>query len=243
MENTTMMSVFHGIANNKTMLMERVRKHVNAKQIRQGIYLTRDSGAIRYASSMGVILYGSDSSIAERKCGIPVALMELQEAIFDVLEQEKCTQWPLWFLGVMTCGADLRPVVSCFFIWLLCEYETPVVDYIHRAEDREAVMEAVYLHRQRLESQKFERDEGIMKDWEPKMRKLIDNAKARGDNSAQLALGCAFFSLYARFSVGGAFLDALGLYDVTVDGEIVHGGRALTVSAAAKELLRLIGER
>ena len=223
--------------------MERVKKHVDAKQIRQGIYVSRDSGNIRYVSSTGAILYGSDTSIAESKYGIPAALMELQEAIFDALEQEKCSQWPLWFLNNMRNGADLRSVVSQFFIWLLFERENPVVDYTHRTEDREAVMEAIYLHRQRLESDKFERDEDVMKDWEPKMRKLMDAAESRGDASTHLALRCAFFSLYARFSTGGAFSDALGLYEVTADGEMVNGGTALTVSAAAKELLRLIGEK
>jgi hypothetical protein len=241
MENTTPLLAFHEDTTLFAATTAQVKKHVESKQILQGIYVMRDSGAIRYVSSMGAILHGSDPSIGERKYGIPAALMELQEGLFDLLEAEKCTKWPIWFLGMMRCGADLRPVVSEFFVWLLFERESPVLEYVHRDEDREAVMEAVYLHRQRIDCGFFERDEEVMKEWEVKMRKLIDTAEHRGDATAHLALKCAFFSLYARFSTGGALTDGLALYRVTADGEMIEDGMETAVSAAAKELLRLIG--
>lgn len=243
METIAPISAFHGAGKTKIALMERVKKHVDSNQIRQGIYVSHNGPLLRYVSSMGAILYGSNAVIGENKYGIPAALMELQEAMFDAIEKEKCSQWPLWFLNSMRNGADLRSVIPRFFIWFLFERENPVVGYAHLAEDSKAIVEAVHLHRQCIETNKFDCREGTMEDWEPKMRNRMEAAKMRGDTSGYLALRCAFFSLYAGFSTGSALSDGLSLYEATVDGEMINSGVSLTVSIAAKELLRIIGER
>lgn len=243
MNNPSPILAFHGSPQLASATIVRVKKHVDAKQMKQGIYVVKNGNEVKYVSSMGAIIYGSNGSAAESLFGIPADLMELQESLFDALEKTKSPQWPLWFLGVMRCGADLRSVSSEFFIWLLADCSTSVLDYVSRSEEQQAIMEAAQIHRERNKNSFWGRDESIMLIWEPKMQKLIKLAKNRGDGSAHLGLMAAFFSLYARFSVGGALSSALRLYAVTVDGESNDGGQALMVSASAKELLRIIREK
>lgn len=243
MKNTSSLLAFHGNMQLASATITRIKKHVDAKQIKQGIYVTRTANEIRFLSSMGAIIYGSNGSAAESLYGIPSDLMELQESLFDHLEKSKAPQWPLWFVSVMRCGSDLHSVSSDFFIWLLADCSTSVIDYMTHSEDQQAVMQAVEMHHERNKNGSWWHDESIVIDWEPKMRNLIYLAEKRDDKAAHLGLSAAFFSLYAKFSTGGALSSALSLYNVTVDGEFNDTGQALMVSASAKELLRLIGEK
>lgn len=102
----------------KEKYLTRVRAHRAADQIIHGTYWEGGKGC-----AVGCTIHSSDHARYETALGVPVALAQLEDAIFEGLENGEAQAFPERFLAAIPVGADLSRVPAQFFVWLLTSDE------------------------------------------------------------------------------------------------------------------------
>lgn len=160
---------FHGDPALKGMVIERVRTHIAAGQIRSVDFFSHawplcDDDNGRY-SLCGAALHGNDIEEYETAFGIPSSAALLEDSVHDFLIQTSTDghgdisyifspsahDYPLNWLEGIPLGADLRNVTSHFLRWLLIGLvDSPLPFNAIVADNIEAVLREVALLHARL---------------------------------------------------------------------------------------------
>jgi hypothetical protein len=111
-----MMLAFHGDPAIKRKYLRRVRAHAKADEIIRGKYWEDGKGC-----AVGCTIHGAEHETYETELGIPIALAQLEDTLFECQSNGKAKTFPARFLAAINPGADLSRVQWQFLHWLLTE--------------------------------------------------------------------------------------------------------------------------
>jgi hypothetical protein len=156
------MVAFHGDPAIKERYLSRVRGHREADEIVQWYgYWHGGRGC-----AIGCTLHSDDHAAYETELGIPRAIAQLEDGIFEGLEVGLARQWPERFLAAITPGADLSRVLPQFFVWLLVDPTDGVLRFAKTDKARAAIQAVANLYGRKLTGEVISSDEWRKAAWE-----------------------------------------------------------------------------
>jgi hypothetical protein len=108
---------FHGNAAVKAFYLHRLRKHIRADELVQGVF----AGRCGKSGVIGCTIHATDYSRYEVDLGIPEVLAHLEEIIFERLPDDEAKRFAVEFLEAIPVGADLSLVWPAVAHWLLVD--------------------------------------------------------------------------------------------------------------------------
>ena len=125
------MTAFHGDASLKADILAEIQIHRDLDQIAKGTYGSEKNGDWRGCAvgcsihslnrKRGTQFRTDDHAAYETGFGIPQALAQLEDGIFENLPELLYLDWPLRFMAAIRPGADLSLVVPRFLHWLMTD--------------------------------------------------------------------------------------------------------------------------
>jgi len=112
----TTLRAFHSDPALKAKYLDRVAAHEAADEIIHGRYWEHGKGC-----AVGCTIHGSEHADYETKLGIPQAIAQLEDTLFEGQRNGDAKTFPRRFLAAITPGADLSRVQWKFLHWLLTE--------------------------------------------------------------------------------------------------------------------------
>tara|TARA_R110000782_G_scaffold251407_1_gene338969 strand:+ start:69 stop:836 length:768 start_codon:yes stop_codon:yes gene_type:complete len=103
----------------KDELIANLEAHHKLDSFRQGLYFEEGKGCAVGCSLFDFGEAVDDHSAYERLFGIPEALAEIEDGIFEGLGVEDSKLWPIEFTKAVPINTDLSMVVPKFIIWML----------------------------------------------------------------------------------------------------------------------------
>ena len=96
---------FHGEQAEKDAILKQLQAHYDADEIIHGLYWEKGKGC-----AVGCTIHSGRHELYEPRFGIPQALAQLEDAIFEGMGNGDSKQWPLRFMRAIRPGADLSHV-------------------------------------------------------------------------------------------------------------------------------------
>jgi len=125
---------FHGDPKIKKHYLSRVEMHAKADEIIHGKYWEDGQGC-----AVGCTIHSGDHAAYESELGIPRVLAQLEDGIFESLENGESKKWPCRFLSAIEPGADLGMVWPRFSVWLLVDAKWGCIKYARTDSQRNAI--------------------------------------------------------------------------------------------------------
>ena len=110
----TKLLAFHGKQEIKDEYIARLEEHYKADEIIKGQYWENGKGC-----AVGCTIHSNNQAAYEDELGIPTAIAELEDVIFEGLPNKESKEFPLQLLKAINVGADLSKVADKFLIKLL----------------------------------------------------------------------------------------------------------------------------
>ena len=107
----TTLRAFHGQQAIKDQYVARVEEHQRLDQIAHGYYWENGRGC-----AVGCTIHSGHHAAYETELGIPQALAQLEDRIFEGMANGSASTWPGRFLSVIPVGADLSGVLPRFLL-------------------------------------------------------------------------------------------------------------------------------
>ena len=130
------MQAYHNDENLKSSVLAEMKSHREADNLIKGSYWEGGKGC-----AVGCLIKGSDHSQYEPMFGIPTALAQLEDQIFEGLSNGKSQEWPERFLSSFDVGKDYSKVWNHFAVWLLIDPDMGQIRYAD--EQGKVVIQAV----------------------------------------------------------------------------------------------------
>jgi hypothetical protein len=111
------MRAFHGDPAIKAFYLDRVTRHIEARQVRRGIWWSGKAGC-----AVGVTVHSGSPRDYELQLGIPAALAGVEVTLFEALPRRRAMAWPLEFLQAIGVGAQLAVAEANLRQWIEDEY-------------------------------------------------------------------------------------------------------------------------
>ena len=112
---------FHGKQAVKDLYIARMKAHMVADELIQGTGWAKRGAGKYQGCAVGCTVNKYDHFAYETELGMPAAIAQIEDSIFEHLKWEQAKQWPLRFLEVIPVGADLSRVSAQFQYWLMLE--------------------------------------------------------------------------------------------------------------------------
>ena len=125
---------FHGDPKIKEHYLSRVEMHAKADEIIHGKYWEDGKGC-----AVGCTIHSANHAAYESELGIPRVLAQLEDGIFESLENGESKKWPGRFLSAIEPGADLGMVWPRFSVWLLVDAKWGCIKYARNDSQRKAI--------------------------------------------------------------------------------------------------------
>jgi hypothetical protein len=116
---------FAGDPARKAALLATIERHIGLGTLRPGLTAWDGTGG----TPLGVVVCGSDAADYTAQTGYPLALAELLDPLFSMLNGEEASRFAREWLAVVAPGADLSGVPTRIVLSLLPDGE-PLVDAI-----------------------------------------------------------------------------------------------------------------
>ena len=136
------MLAYHGDEKLKTAVINEMIAHRKADQLVKGHYWQDGKGC-----AVGCIAKTEDEphKVFEERLGIPEHLAQLEDEIFENLQNGKAMLWPEKFLTAFKVGRDYTKVWHHFAVWLLIDPEFGVIRYANK-QGKVAIRNVAKLH-------------------------------------------------------------------------------------------------
>lgn len=138
----TNLIAYHGNQSEKDAILAQLAAHRAADELIKGQYWEDGKGC-----AVGCTLHSSNHIEYESRFGIPVMLAQLEDAIFEALDNGAAQAWPERFMSAIRPGADLSLVGWELLHWLLTDQDIipgiadpAVKDVVKRGADLMAVL-------------------------------------------------------------------------------------------------------
>ena len=125
---------FHGKQEIKDKYIERLKNHMLADEIIQGIGFNKQSNK---GCAIGCTLDKYDHFAFETELGIPTILAILEDNIFEGLSIEDSKEFPLNVLYAIPIGVDLEIVYAKIFHWQLTNEKWGIIKDLTNEKDIE----------------------------------------------------------------------------------------------------------
>ena len=86
----------------------------------------------------------------ETELGIPQAIAQLEDGIFENLEIKLAMEWPEKFLAAIEPGADLSLVMARWFVWMLVDPTDGVIKYVKSSKAKAAIQCVAELYQRQI---------------------------------------------------------------------------------------------
>ena len=116
-----MLIAYHGREADKAKILAALAQHREADRLVQGYGYWRDGKGC----AVGCTLQSDDHMLYESRFGMPVAIAQMEDAIFEGLPVDLARQWPERLMSSIRVGSDLSRVHWQLLHWLLT---TPAVN-------------------------------------------------------------------------------------------------------------------
>ena len=113
----------------KAELLAQLQLHHDADEIVKGHYWEEGKGC-----AVGCAIHSGNHAEYEPRFGIPEALAQLEDAIFEGLPNGEAKKFPLQFVEAIRPGADLSKVQYHFCAWILADPEHGVIRFAGNPE-------------------------------------------------------------------------------------------------------------
>lgn len=113
---TKTLLAWHGDAKLQKAAVATMAAHREADTLVKGLYWQNGKGC-----AVGCLIHGSDHTLYEPRFGIPQALAQLEDTIFENLPNGDAMKWPERFLKAAKPGADLSLVQWKFLAFVVDE--------------------------------------------------------------------------------------------------------------------------
>lgn len=141
------MQAYHNEQSFKDRFMTEIRWHKATDSIRQGAYWSAmERGCAIGCSINSLVRMGeveeqehldySDHDRLSAIINVPVALLHLEDALFESLTYEQAPDWPERFADAITTGADLSMVFPKWVLWLVTNEEWNLHEFFDTAEQQ-----------------------------------------------------------------------------------------------------------
>ena len=110
------MIAYHGSQTEKDTILTQLQLHYDADEIIHGTYWENGKGC-----AVGCTIHSSDHAQYEPRFGIPQALAQLEDRIFEGMSNGKSKEWPLRFMRAIKPGANLEHVQWAFLHRILTD--------------------------------------------------------------------------------------------------------------------------
>ena len=110
------MIAYHNDPKIKSDILQVLRSHYDADDFIKDTYWQNGKGC-----AVGCTIQSGRHVEYESRFGIPQALANLEDCIFEGLPNEQAKEWPVRFMNAVPVGADLSKVQWRFLHWLLTD--------------------------------------------------------------------------------------------------------------------------
>ena len=146
---------FPGGQEQKDMLVAAIAADKAADRLVKGTYGNGDINREFRGCAVGCTIHAlagrnaafNDHSAYESLIGVPRAMAELEDAIFEGLPHDEAMDWPVRFTAAIPVGVDLRPAYRRFMVWMLADPEDGLIRFADAA-GRSAIERVADLHSQ-----------------------------------------------------------------------------------------------
>lgn len=139
------MLAYHNDPSFKERFLVEIRWHRTTDSIRQGCYWSGMERGCAIGCSInslvrmgeiGETLNHADHDRLSSIINVPVALLHLEDTLFESLTREQAQEWPERFADAITAGADLSMVFPTWMLWLVTNEEWDFKRFLDTDEQR-----------------------------------------------------------------------------------------------------------
>jgi hypothetical protein len=190
--------------------LARVRAHRAADELIKRATGNQDAQGKWCGCAVACTLNRYNHAGYEDEMGIPRALAQIEDGIFENLPEPAHLDWPEQFLEAIPVGADLTGVADRFMHWLLVHPFDGVLRFAHDAKKRKAIQDVADLYERRINGEMI-----ACYEWKKAYAAYAAAAYAAAAYAAYAAYAAA---AYAAYAAGGA---AAACADIRINARAV----------------------